>query len=66
MDVKAGPQKKLTEVGLTLSSYGAEEYFYRYRTAKVTYKEVVESIKPEMSLEGKISRLWLSYFGHVM
>ena len=35
-------------------------------TARVTNKEVLERIKPEMSLEGKITRLRLTYFGHVM
>ncbi|MBN3323323.1 PCBP3 protein, partial [Atractosteus spatula] len=35
-------------------------------TARVTNKEVLERIKPEISLEGKITRLWLTYFGHVM
>uniref|UniRef100_W5NAB6 Reverse transcriptase domain-containing protein n=1 Tax=Lepisosteus oculatus TaxID=7918 RepID=W5NAB6_LEPOC len=33
---------------------------------RVTNKEVLERIKPEMSLEGKITRLRLTYFGHVM
>uniref|UniRef100_W5NIE2 Reverse transcriptase domain-containing protein n=1 Tax=Lepisosteus oculatus TaxID=7918 RepID=W5NIE2_LEPOC len=35
-------------------------------TPRVTNKEVLERIKPEISLEGKITRLRLTYFGHVM
>uniref|UniRef100_W5MW18 Uncharacterized protein n=1 Tax=Lepisosteus oculatus TaxID=7918 RepID=W5MW18_LEPOC len=33
-------------------------------TARVTNKEVLERTKPEISLEGKITRLRLTYFGH--
>ncbi|MBJ5695551.1 hypothetical protein JGG83_23145 [Salmonella enterica subsp. enterica serovar Derby] len=35
-------------------------------TAKVTNKQVLECIKPDLSLEGKITKLRLTYFGHVM
>jgi hypothetical protein len=35
-------------------------------TARVTNKEVLERIKQDMSLDGKITRLRLTYFGHVM
>ena len=35
-------------------------------TAKISNKEELKSIKPDMSLEGKITKLRLSYFGHVM
>lgn len=35
-------------------------------TARVTNKEVLERIRPEISLEGKMTRLRLTYFGHVM
>uniref|UniRef100_W5MW50 Reverse transcriptase domain-containing protein n=1 Tax=Lepisosteus oculatus TaxID=7918 RepID=W5MW50_LEPOC len=34
--------------------------------ARVTNKEVLGRIKPEISLEGKITRLRLTFFGHVM
>ncbi|OIR55924.1 MAG: uncharacterized protein A8A55_3328, partial [Amphiamblys sp. WSBS2006] len=33
-------------------------------TARVTNEEVLERIKPEFSLEGKITRIQLTYFGH--
>ena len=35
-------------------------------TAKITNATVLARIKPEVSLVGKITRLRLSYFGHVM
>ncbi|RWS06003.1 endonuclease-reverse transcriptase-like protein [Dinothrombium tinctorium] len=35
-------------------------------TARVTNREVLERINPDMSLEGKITRLRLTYIGHVM
>ena len=35
-------------------------------TARVTNRAVLERISPEMSLEGKITRQKLTYFGHVM
>ena len=35
-------------------------------TARVTNIEVLERINPEMSLEGEITRLKLTYFGRVM
>ncbi len=35
-------------------------------TVTVTNREVLERIKPEMSLEGKNNKLWLIYFGHMM
>jgi len=33
---------------------------------RVSNREVLECIKPEMSLKGKITKLRLTYFGHVM
>lgn len=35
-------------------------------TARVTNREVIDRIKPGTSLEAKITRLRLTYFGHVM
>uniref|UniRef100_W5MYU0 Reverse transcriptase domain-containing protein n=1 Tax=Lepisosteus oculatus TaxID=7918 RepID=W5MYU0_LEPOC len=35
-------------------------------TARVTNKEVLERIKPEISLVGKVTRLQLTYVGHMM
>ncbi len=35
-------------------------------TVTVTNREVLERIKPEISLEGENNKLWLIYFGHMM
>ena len=35
-------------------------------TAKITNKEVQKRVKSDMSLEGKITKLRSSYFGHVI
>lgn len=35
-------------------------------TAKVTNREVLKCIKPESSLEGKITKLRMSYFDHII
>ena len=32
----------------------------------VTNQEVIENIRPEMSLEGRITKIKLTYFGHIM
>uniref|UniRef100_W5MUQ0 Reverse transcriptase domain-containing protein n=1 Tax=Lepisosteus oculatus TaxID=7918 RepID=W5MUQ0_LEPOC len=63
---------------LPISMYGCESWTLKKAdrkrmdafkipwTARVTNKEVLERIKPEILLEGKITKLWLTYFGHVM
>ena len=67
MGVRAGRKQWPTEGELTLSKCGAGGNCYEYHgQPEVTNREVLERIKSGLSLEAKITRLRLIYFGHVM
>ena len=59
MNVRVGPQRRLSAKELILSNWGARE-------ARRSNQSILKEIKPEYSLEGLLLKLMLQYFGHLM
>ena len=62
MDVRIGPERKLSAEELMLLNCGAGEDSWTARSNESIQKE----INPEYSLEGLMLKLKLQYFGHLM
>ena len=59
MDVRVGPQRRLTAKEQILSNWSAGE-------AKRSNQSILKEINPEYSLEGLMLKLKLQYFGHLI
>ena len=63
MDVRVGPQRKLSSEELMLLNCGIGEVPW---TARRSNQPILKEINPEYSLEGLMLKLKLQYFGHLM
>ena len=63
MDVRVGPQRKLSTKKLMLLNSGVGEDSW---TARRSNQSILKEISPEYSLEGLMLKLKLQYFGHFM
>ena len=66
MDVRVGPQRRLSAEELMLLNFGVGELFRVPWTAKRSNQLILKEVSPEYSLEGLMLKLKLQYFGHVM
>ena len=66
MDVRVGPQRRLSIKELMLSNCGAGEDLEVSWTARRSNQSILKEINPECSLEGLMLKLKLQYFGHLM
>ena len=71
MDVRAGPQGKLSAEELTLSNHGVgEDSSLDWEEIKPVNpkgsQSILKEISPEYSLEGLILKLKVQYFSHLM
>ena len=67
MDVKVGPQRKLSAKELMLLNCGVGEDSLRVPwTAKRSNQSILKEINPEYSSEGLMLKLKLQYFGHLI
>ena len=64
MDVRVGPQRRLSAEELMLLNFGVGELFRVPWTAKRSNQSVLKEINPEYSLKGLMRKL--HYFGHLM
>jgi len=63
MEVRVGPQRKLSAEELMLLNCGIGEVPW---TARRSNQSILKEINPEYSLEGLMLKLKLQYFGHLM
>ena len=63
MDVRVGPQRRLSTEELMLLNCGL---FRVPWTARRSNQSILKEISPEYSLEGLMLKLKLQYFGHLM
>ena len=66
MDVKVGPQRKLSAEELMLLNCGVGEDLRVPWTARRSNQSILKEISPGISLEGMMLKLKLQYFGHLM
>ena len=73
MDVRVGPQRRLSNEELMLSNCGAGEESIRFArrlqdswTARRSNQSIIKEINPEYTLEELMLKLKLQYFGHLM
>ena len=66
MDVRVGPQRKLSTEELTLLNCGVGELLRVPWTARRSNQSILKEISPECSLEGLMLKLKLQHFGHLM
>ena len=66
MDVRVGPERRLSTKELMLLSYGAGEDLRVPWTARRSNQSILKEITSEYSFEGMILKLKLQYFGHLM
>ena len=66
MDIRAGPQIRLTAKELMLLNCGAREDSRVPWIAKKSNQSTLKEINPEYSLEGLMLKLKLKYFGHLI
>ena len=66
MDVRVGPERRLSTKELMLPSYGAGEDLRVPWTARRSNQSILKEINSEYSFEGMILKLKLQYFGHLM
>ena len=68
MDVRVGPQRRLSTKELMLLNCGIGEDSRDSRgwTARRSNQSILKEINSEYSLEGLILKLKLQYFGHLM
>ena len=66
MDIRAGPQIRLTAKELMLLNCGAREDSRVPWIAKKSNQSTLKEINPEYSLEGLMLKLKLWYFGHLV
>ena len=67
MDVRVGPQRKLSAEELMLLNCGVGEGLLRVPwTARRSNESILKEISPGCSLEGLMLKLKLQYFGYLM
>ena len=66
MDVRVGPQRKLSAEELMLLNCGLRKFLRVPWTARSSNQSILKEISPEYSLERLILKLKLQYFGHLM
>ena len=66
MEVRVGPQRKLSTEELMLLNCGAGKNLSAPWTARRSNQSILKEINPEYSLEGLMLKLKLQYFGHLM
>ena len=66
MDIRAGPQIRLTAKELMLLNCGAREDSRVPWIAKKSNQSTLKEINPEYSLEGLMLKLKLQYFCHLI
>ena len=66
MDVRVGPQRKLSTKELMLSNCGTGRLLRVPWTARRSNPSILKEINPEYLLEGLMLKLKLQYFGHLM
>ena len=66
MDVRVGPQRRLSAEELMLLNCGVGEDLRDPWTARRSNQSILKEIRPEYSLEGLMLKLKLQYFGHLM
>ena len=66
MDMRTGPQRKLSIEELMLLNCGVGEVFRVSWTARRSNQSILKEISPEYSLEGLVLKLKLQSFGHLM
>ena len=66
MDVRVGPERKLSTEELVLFNCGAGEDLRVPWSARRSNQPILKEINPEYSLEGLMLKLKLQYFGHLM
>ena len=66
MDVKVGPQRRLSTEELILLNCDAGQDSRVAWTAKRSNQSILKEINPKYSLEGLLLKLKLQYFGHMM
>ena len=66
MDVRVGPQRKLSMEELMHLNCGVGENSWESWTARRSNQSILKEISPEYSLEGLMLKLKLQYFGHLM
>ena len=66
MDVRTGPQRKLSGEELMLLNYGVGENLSVPWSARRFSRSILKEINPEYSLEGLMLKLKLQYFGHLI
>ena len=66
MDVRVGPERRLSAEELMLSNCGVGEDSRVPWTAKRSNQSILKEINPEYSLEGLMLKLKCQYFGHLM
>ena len=67
MDVRVGPERRLSTKELMLSNCGAGEDSGKVPwTARRSNQSILKEISPEYSLKGLMLKLKLQYFGHLI
>ena len=66
MDVRVGPQRRLSTEELMLLNCAAGELLKVPWTARRANQSILREINPEKSLKGLMVKLKLQYFGHPM
>ena len=67
MDVRVGPQRKLSAKELMLLNCGVgEDSWESLELARRSNQSILKEISPEYSLEGLMLKQKLQYFGHLM
>ena len=67
MDVRVGPQRRLSSEEFMLWNCGVVERLLRVpQTSRRTNQSILREINPEYSLEGLMLKRKLQYFGHLM
>ena len=66
MDVRVGPERRLSTEELMLLNHGVGEDSRVPWTAKRSNWSILKEISPEHSLEGLRLKLKLQYFGHLV
>ena len=66
MDVRVGPQRRLSAEELMLLNFGVGELFRVPWTAKRSNQLILKEVSPEYSLEGLMLKLKLQYLGYLV
>ena len=66
MDVRVGPERRLSTEELMCLNYGVGELLRVPWTARRSNQSILKAISPEYSLEGLMLKLKLQYFVHLV